>query len=105
MIKFELERIQAEAKRMAYEHEWDFEQYEKHEAYLKQRSFTQAVEPLLRAKSELYMTRVPAIRINTKTHEITSTYEFSDSEKALFSQIDEMIADIAKQYGFTEASQ
>jgi hypothetical protein len=89
-----------EARRICDERELEPESFEKVHHYLRFRAFQDAIQPFIRMKCRLLNLKMPKRIIYADGHSETE-YEWTEDEKALLAQIDELIAVEASRLGLT----
>lgn len=67
-------------------------------ACLRHRAYLEAIQPLLKAKADMYACRIPKVTIDQETGHISTEYEFSEAERAALDDCDRLIQATAEQY-------
>lgn len=68
---------------------------------LRLQAFQEAIRPYQKIRADVYLYKNPKRFRLTNGTLMEPIYEWTDEEKKLFSQVDEVIAYIASQYGLT----
>lgn len=65
---------------------------------LRHRAYLEAIQPLVKAKTDMYACKVPKVIIDQETGHISTEYEFSALEQAALDDCDRLIKQMAEQF-------
>ena len=90
-----------EARRYCDEHDLGPESVEKIAQALRCEAYRDAIQPLIKLKTDFYLAKIPRI-IRHADGRIESIYDWSEEERKAFAQVDALIADVARRQGLTQ---